>query len=354
VVTLLVFFVEGGVEGQGAGLEVDFLGKGTGFFRTVETVHAAVFPLDGEGTCVGDVVEGNDDFFEVDVAVTKRTEVPEAAGVGEVGMSAKYANIAISVAPPHVFHVHVVDAVGEVADELHVIDALVTEVRRVVVEAEAFVAADSFDGTLGGSDVEGDFGGVDFEGEVHVQGVKSVEDWAKAIREIFETFVPVILVGWWEGVDGVPNAGSGESVNRYREVIGSSGFGVEEFTGSFSGVDHALGGTLANAFRISIAPDFGRKNGFVTFINEVTDSLADKVIGDGETLETVVIEDFPLFGDVVIVCESLVHVKVVPPAGELQSVKAHFLGFGSKFIDGKVGPLAGEEGNGSSHFSECF
>ena len=40
----------------------------------------------------------------------------------------KYAYGTVTVSPPHVFHVHVVDAIGKLANEFHVIDALVSEV----------------------------------------------------------------------------------------------------------------------------------------------------------------------------------------------------------------------------------
>ncbi len=50
-------------------------------------VHPAVFPFDRQRPLVADVVERDDDFLEVDVAVPDRAEVPEAARIGEVGMT---------------------------------------------------------------------------------------------------------------------------------------------------------------------------------------------------------------------------------------------------------------------------
>ena len=78
--------------------------------------------------------------------------------------------------PPDVLHVDVVDAVGEIPDEFHVVHALVTKVGGVVVETETFVTADRFNGALGGGDVKGDFGWVDFEAEINIKGIKGVED----------------------------------------------------------------------------------------------------------------------------------------------------------------------------------
>src|SRR3712207_7332808 len=45
-----------------------------------------------------------------------------------------HADRAVAVAPPGVLHVDVVDPLAERANELHVVDMLVPEVRRVVVE----------------------------------------------------------------------------------------------------------------------------------------------------------------------------------------------------------------------------
>jgi len=75
-------------------------------------------------------------------------EVPMATRVGEVGVATEDSNGAVSVSPPSVFHVHVVDAVGEFTDEFDVVDALVAEVGGVVIKAEAFMVTDGFEGAL--------------------------------------------------------------------------------------------------------------------------------------------------------------------------------------------------------------
>src|SRR5437879_6322022 len=79
---------------------------------------------------------------------------------GAADAAAEDAPRAVAVSAPGVLHVNVEDALGEGADELDVIDALVAEVGVVVVEAEALVAFDGLDGALGGGGVEGDLGRV--------------------------------------------------------------------------------------------------------------------------------------------------------------------------------------------------
>jgi hypothetical protein len=93
------------------------------------------------------------------------------------------------------------DAVAEGADELHVVDALVAEVRGVVVETETLVALDRRDGALRAGDVERDLGRVHLEGEVHVELVEGLEDRAEALGEVGVAGIPILLRGGREGVD---------------------------------------------------------------------------------------------------------------------------------------------------------
>jgi len=175
--------------------KASFLTKAAGFGRAVEAVHAAVLPLHGERAGVADVVEGDDDVLETDIAAADGAEIPGATGVAEIGMAAEDADGAVAVAPPDVLHVGVVDLLAEGADELHVVDALVAEVAGVVVEAEALVVADGVERALGGGDVEGDLGRVHFEAEVDVILLEGLEDGLPALGEIVVTLLQVGLVG---------------------------------------------------------------------------------------------------------------------------------------------------------------
>src|SRR5690606_35157833 len=115
--------IELGVESDVRWLEVEALDVSAGLGGAVLAVHAAVFPFDAQRALVLDVVEGDDDLFEVDVAEADGAEVPVAASVGEAGVPAEDADGAVAVAPPYVLHVDVVDAIAEGADELDVVDA---------------------------------------------------------------------------------------------------------------------------------------------------------------------------------------------------------------------------------------
>ena len=98
-------------------------------------------------------------------------------------MSAEHADGPVAVPPPGVLHVDVEDALAEYAQELDVVDALVAEVRRVVVEAERRMTADLLEGALGGRYVERDLGGVHLERELDAVLSEHVENWLPRLRE---------------------------------------------------------------------------------------------------------------------------------------------------------------------------
>src|SRR5258708_9604283 len=65
-----------------------------------------------------------------------RAEIPAAARVAETRVSTEDPHGSIAMAPPHVFHVHVEDSGAKRANELHVIHALIREVRRIIRSEE--------------------------------------------------------------------------------------------------------------------------------------------------------------------------------------------------------------------------
>ncbi len=207
-------------------------------------------------------------------------EVPEASGICEVSVPAKDANIAISVSPPDVLHMNVIHAIGEVTDEFYVVDALIAEVARVVVEAEAFVIIHRFECSLGRGCIEGNLGRVNFEGEVDIDFFEYVKDGCPPISEVFVSIIQILLRGRRKGVEGVPDRRSCEAVNHGMND-GVVRTGIEKFTCCARGLFHFLSGTLADTFRIAVAPDIGGEDGLVALVDQVTDRLADEVIRDG-------------------------------------------------------------------------
>jgi hypothetical protein len=126
--------------------------------------------------------------------------------------------------------VDVENAVAELVEELHVIDALVAEVAGVVVEAEGGMVVDGLEGALGAGDVEGDLGGVHFERVADAELLIFVEDGGEALGEVGVTGVDLAGKVRREGIDEVPDAAAGEAVDdadaetlgRLRAVLMSS------------------------------------------------------------------------------------------------------------------------------------
>src|SRR5438552_11018932 len=85
--------------------EIDLPDKLARLLRSVFAVHAGVFPFDRQRALVPDIVEGDDDFFEVNIAVAEGAEVPVSARISEGRMPAEDADFAAAVAPPDVLHV---------------------------------------------------------------------------------------------------------------------------------------------------------------------------------------------------------------------------------------------------------
>ena len=132
-------------------------------------------------------------------------------------VAAEDADGAVAVAPPDVLHVDVEDAVGEAADELDVVDALVAEVRRVVVEAEALVALDRLDARARRTRCRTrSRSGAPRGAKLTSSLVELVEDRPKRVGEVVEARLPVLLGGRREGVDRVPDARAGEAVDDAR------------------------------------------------------------------------------------------------------------------------------------------
>ena len=110
------------------------------------TIHAAVLPFDRQRTVIADLVESSDDLLKVHGTAAQGTEVPRAARVAEVCVTSENAGFGWNRRGIGVLHVDVVDAVAELVDELHVVDVLVDEVGRIVVEAEFLPIADGIEG----------------------------------------------------------------------------------------------------------------------------------------------------------------------------------------------------------------
>jgi hypothetical protein len=70
---------------------------------------------------------------------------------------------------------------------------------------------------------------------------------------------------------------------------------------------------------------------------------------DREDVQVIALEDLLPRAAVALVRERLVDLEVVAPARELEAVEAPAAGRGREIFDREVGPLAGEERDGTRH-----
>jgi len=176
--------------------------------------------------------------------------------------------------------VHVKDAAAERAYELHVVDALVAEVRGVVVEPEAPVALDGVHRALRACRVEGNLGGMDLQAEVDVACLERLEDRAPPARKVLESLLPELLGGGREGVDRVPDRRTREAVDDRGKIarLRLARAGVEEPPRRLRRRHHLRRGAPADALGLSIAPHVRGEYGLVAAVDQVADGLSDEVV----------------------------------------------------------------------------
>jgi len=104
-------------------------------------------------------------------------------------------------------------------NELHVVNSLVTEMRRIVVEPEAPVSSHRRDRAFGGCEVEGDLSGMDFEGKVDVDAIERLKNRAKTPGEVLKSLLPEILRRRRKRINGVPDRRPREAVDDSRRSV---------------------------------------------------------------------------------------------------------------------------------------
>ena len=279
-----------------------------------------------------------------------RAEVPVPARIAELCVTAEHSGFAVAVPPPNVLHMHVEDSVGEFADKLHIIYALVPEVRGVVVESEALVAADSLQGAFRGGYVEGDFRRVDFQREVYALFVEGVENRLPALCEVFVSGFNHFFGRRREGIEVLP-------YRRARKAChcrGNRGFGERlgaHFHKSFADggrLDHFGSRALAHAFGIAIAPDVVLHHRLVAGVDIVAHALPDEVVRERKAIQAVCGQDIPAAFQVVLIV-GLCHVEVVGGKRNFQAFVAHVFREGREVFEFHVGPLSGEYSQRSCH-----
>ena len=143
-----------------------------------------------------------------------------------------------------------------------------------------------------------------------------VEDRRPAFGEIDIAGVDVGLAGRREEVELGPDAAAGEAVDDVH---------AKEL-GGLARVDHLLGGTLAHALRIAVAPHVVGQNALVAGVDGIADALAHEVGADGPAVEAVLLQQIALLAHIAVALQRLVHLEMIAPTGQFQAVEAPFAG----------------------------
>ena len=295
--------------------------------------------------------------LEIDAPPPRRPEIPVAARRAELGVATEGAGLGGHRAPPHVLHVHVKHPRAEFAKESGIIHPLVSEVRRIKVEPEVPVILHGGECAPGGGDIERDFGRMYLEREIDVELRERIEYRPPSRGEIGEAGIDIAGQIRREGVDPAPDAGAGKSVHDGAPRPGEVSFDrrrrhVEEASRGFGGVDHFLRRAAPHAFGITVSPDMRGYDRSMPGIDPVAHRLADQMIADREAGKTVIPEQLPLRPDIPPLPERATDVEVIAPAGQLEPVIAPRLRFGGEGFERKVGPLTGEQRDGTGHCGE--
>jgi hypothetical protein len=85
------------------------------------------------------------------------------------------------------------------------------------------------------------------------------------------------------------------------------------------------------------------------FINAVQDGLTHQMGTYGMALEIVRVQQVAFLSAIVVICQRLVHLKVIAPASEFDAVVSEFFRFASHFLQRQIGPLACEKRDRTCH-----
>ena len=87
----------------------------------------------------------------------------------------------------------------------------------------------------------------------------------------------------------------------------------------------------------------------MTVVYQVADGLSHQMARNGKAGQAMITQYFPPFLAVLLGDSGFVHVEVIAPASEFETMITHVGCFCCKVWKGKIGPLAGKQGDRSCH-----
>ena len=189
-------------------------------------------------------------------------------------------------------------------------------------------------------EVVGDLRGVHLEREPHALGLEDVDDRPPALGELLVAALDRGEVVGRERVEEVPDRRAGEPGDH----------GDAELRGRPGRVLHPLGRAPAHALRIAVAPHLRRHDAPVALVDRVAHRLPDQMVADRPARRARAARaDRAAARAVARVAQRLGDVEVIAPAGQLEPVEAPPAALLRERLERQVGPLAGEQGDGSAH-----
>jgi hypothetical protein len=123
-----------------------------------------------------------------------------------------------------------------------------------------------------------------------------------------------------------------------------------KFGGGTGGVLDFLSGSLADTLRIAIAPYVRWQYALVSLVNDrITNRLPNQVSADRIAFEIVFCQEVVTAFDIAIVTEGLIHVEVITPAGEFETVITPRRGFLCYRFERQISPLTRKKRNRTCH-----
>ena len=273
-------------------------------------------------------------------------EVPAAAQVGPGQVRGEPAAAAVAGADLRVLAVDVVDPVGELEDEVDRVEVLPDEVRRVPVEPERRPVPDRLQRAPGGPVVVRDLAGVHLVREPHADLVEDVEDRVPPVGEVLVAALDHRRRHRREHGHGVPDRRAGEADDGLHAELGRGPRGVLHLARRPAGVPPRA--------RRRPRSRAGRMSWCRSSIGWSQTAWPTRWLEIAKTLQVVLGQRLALAVDVVVLGERPVDLEVVAPAGDLQAVVAPLGGQPADLLERQVGPLAGEERDGSRHVISLF
>ena len=199
----------------------------------------------------------------------KAPEIPITAGCSEVSVTAENTCIGWHIRPSRIFHVNMKYLFCENGDKLYIINTLVSKMRGIEIKPEAWMVFNCLKCPVSGSNVKGNFCRMSFKCKAYSKFLVFVKYWYPSGSKIIITFINHSLGNRWKRVEKRPYRASGESCYSIDSKP----------LRRFSRFDHFISSSLTDTLRVPIAPYITWYYTHVPFINPVTYSLADKMIG---------------------------------------------------------------------------